>query len=516
MFNTKQSAKAFTLVELIVVIVILAILATIAFLSFSSQSWSARDSTRLSDISSIKKWMEMYNVWSWLYPTPDNPTSFTYSWGIIWNQWTLWDTAYKLIQKTLSKKVKDPLKDSEYDYSLASNKREYQVAWNFENLTSFEKNFNPFESNRLSPQFSFLNSPNANALWWTWVNVYISGNYNWILLKVLTGSTYYYIPTPTLFWKFSTGQSLISYDNSFSSWRIILPWVNQAANFINTSIYSTWWEKLSNTDVSALMTSIKIAYSGSNITTAAIQQIGSATGSELTNIWIWLIKNALGWSTSDINNIPNTLTCNAWWSWSDCSNFIETFSNSILNTADFNFNTWWTNASYSETTSLTFSALTSAWAAFTLFKEEIIPANLKTYHMRASITSWTNSTLDMFGLVSQYAAWIYNSPSFVIRTGIFSGSDYRPSLMIFDWVSSYTVQSSATQTVTLWQYLNYYMTFTSTNVIVTVKTDSMVTILSANIPLSSLWKPASKWSSILWSTNWGPSCTWNVTLFEKY
>lgn len=47
----------FTLVELIVVIVILAILATIAFLSFWSQSSSARDSTRLSDLASISKWL---------------------------------------------------------------------------------------------------------------------------------------------------------------------------------------------------------------------------------------------------------------------------------------------------------------------------------------------------------------------------------------------------------------------------------------------------------------------------
>jgi prepilin-type N-terminal cleavage/methylation domain-containing protein len=53
--QTQSNQKAFTLVELIVVIVILAILATIAFLSFSSQSASARDSTRLSDMSNIAK-----------------------------------------------------------------------------------------------------------------------------------------------------------------------------------------------------------------------------------------------------------------------------------------------------------------------------------------------------------------------------------------------------------------------------------------------------------------------------
>ena len=51
---TRSTAKGFTLVELIVVIVILAILATIAFLSFGSQSATARDSKRKTDLTGIK------------------------------------------------------------------------------------------------------------------------------------------------------------------------------------------------------------------------------------------------------------------------------------------------------------------------------------------------------------------------------------------------------------------------------------------------------------------------------
>ncbi|EKE27578.1 MAG: hypothetical protein ACD_3C00191G0009 [uncultured bacterium (gcode 4)] len=295
--KNQYNTNAFTLVELIVVIVILAILATIAFLSFSSQSGSARDSTRLSDISSIKKWMEMYNVNSGLYPSPDNPTSFTYSWGTIWNQWALWDSAYRLIQKTLSKKVKDPLKDSEYDYSLAANKREYQVAWNFENPTSFEKTYNPFESDFLISQFSILNSPNANALGWTWVNVYISGNYNWVMLKVFTWSIYYFVPTPTLFGK--TDSTV--YNNAFWSWKDILPWVNNYAQFDSSKIYSTWWTNLSATDITNLMTTIKSVYLTWNITTPLVQAIVNASWSLLTDLWAGLIKNSLWGSTSNSN-----------------------------------------------------------------------------------------------------------------------------------------------------------------------------------------------------------------------
>ena len=56
---TQASKQGFTLVELIVVIVILAILATIAFLSFGSQSASARDSKRKTDLSNLASKMNI-------------------------------------------------------------------------------------------------------------------------------------------------------------------------------------------------------------------------------------------------------------------------------------------------------------------------------------------------------------------------------------------------------------------------------------------------------------------------
>ncbi|EKE27338.1 MAG: large adhesin [uncultured bacterium (gcode 4)] len=357
MINTKNKLNlhAFTLVELIVVIVILAILATIAFLSFSSQSSSARDSTRLSDISSIKKWMEMYNVWSWLYPDPDYPTSFTYSGWTIWNQWTLWDTAYKLIQKTLSKKVKDPFKDSEYDYSLASNKREYQVAWNFENPTSFEKSYNPFESDFLISQFSILNSPNANALGWTWTNVYISWNYNWIALKVQTWSAYYYVPTPTLFWINPTNQQNIVFNNTFNSWTIILPWINNYANYKSDQIYSTGSDKLWGSDITALMQKLQAAYTWSNISTNQVLEIVSAEGTALTDIWAGLIKNYLGWNAGSKNwsnewgwsSLPdsNTVLLLHWDNLSNSTAFIDSSASGKTITANWDVNQigrfWW-------------------------------------------------------------------------------------------------------------------------------------------------------------------------------
>ncbi|EKE28888.1 MAG: hypothetical protein ACD_2C00271G0002 [uncultured bacterium (gcode 4)] len=293
--------KAFTLVELIVVILILAILATIAFISFSSQSWSARDSTRLSDMTSLKKWFEMYSISSGKYPTPDNFVSVVYSWGVVWNQWVAWEGIYKLIQKTLSKKVSDPLTEKDYNYSLASNNKEFQLAGNFENTVSLNGRFSPFDS--VDKSF---------ALGWTGAYVYITWNYNWVLLKVFTWSTYYFVPTPTLFWLSSSWADTVPYDDSFGSWVIYLPWINNFAEFDASQIYSTWGTKLTSTDILNLMQELQQAYSWSNVSTPAIMELQWADSSDLLSIWNWLLGNALWWSAWD-------WTAWGWigWGWTD-------------------------------------------------------------------------------------------------------------------------------------------------------------------------------------------------------
>ncbi|EKE28742.1 MAG: hypothetical protein ACD_3C00023G0002 [uncultured bacterium (gcode 4)] len=120
--------SAFTLVELIVVIVILAILATIAFLSFSSQSASARDSTRLADMSNIDKWLKVFNATAGKYPAPDEPISITASWILIWTQWFAWRSLLSNIK--LSDWWKDPLDNSSYyTYSTNPNQSKFQLLW---------------------------------------------------------------------------------------------------------------------------------------------------------------------------------------------------------------------------------------------------------------------------------------------------------------------------------------------------------------------------------------------------
>lgn len=131
-YSASNKSVAFTLVELIVVIVILAILSTIAFLSFLYQSSIARDSKRMSDISSIVKWLQIFSATSWRYPIPDSNINI-YSWiTLIWFQWNAWEGVLNTISLS-SWWWKDPLDDTFYTYNTNFTKNKAQLVWFLEN-----------------------------------------------------------------------------------------------------------------------------------------------------------------------------------------------------------------------------------------------------------------------------------------------------------------------------------------------------------------------------------------------
>jgi len=129
----KKLQLAFTFIELIVLIIVLAILWTIAFISLQWYSAQSRDSVRISDMTSMKTWLELFNLETWKYPLPTQWTDITYSWAVVWIQWYFWETVFVNVNK-LNKIPTDPTTDKMYVYSTTSTRWEFQLAqameWN--------------------------------------------------------------------------------------------------------------------------------------------------------------------------------------------------------------------------------------------------------------------------------------------------------------------------------------------------------------------------------------------------
>ncbi len=173
--------KWFTLVELIVVITILAILWTIAFISLQWYSRDARDGTRIADMWSIKKWLELFKLTNNRYPETSSWTIITFSWATAWTQWIFWDETFRSIWR-LSTIPKDPLTWLEYIYSITSDKQEYQIAWIVESSDLVYNNILTTE----------VNAVEETAL------LKISWTYNETILKVRTNAVDYILAVPSL------------------------------------------------------------------------------------------------------------------------------------------------------------------------------------------------------------------------------------------------------------------------------------------------------------------------------
>ena len=122
--------KAFTLIELAISISIVAILATSWFYSYISSLNDARDSDRKANMWLIKTSLNLYKLKRWAFPIPWNKFNITNSWVVVANQWKLDEN---IVLTTIEKIPTDPLTESNYFYSVTTNRQEYQVALTLEN-----------------------------------------------------------------------------------------------------------------------------------------------------------------------------------------------------------------------------------------------------------------------------------------------------------------------------------------------------------------------------------------------
>lgn len=179
-YMSKMSKKAFTLVELIVVITILAILWTIAFIAFHGYAKSARDGSRISDLSLIKQTLELYALNKGKYPETTYGVEITYSGSEVWTQWSFGETTFRSVEK-MNKIPRDPLTEDEYNYSVTHLRNEYQIAALLEG-----------EAVTMNPVVSEVYAADILA------KAYVTGDYNGKVVKVNTGALLYILAVPSL------------------------------------------------------------------------------------------------------------------------------------------------------------------------------------------------------------------------------------------------------------------------------------------------------------------------------
>ncbi len=169
----------FTLVELIVVITIIWILWTIAFISLQEYPMLSRNAKRVSDIQTIESSLSLYQAARWIYPSPSDAFTVTYSGSTAWTQWSFWESAFNNIGN-LSNIPVDPLTKNEYAYSITNTKKEYQLWAILEWWTFFSS----------ATIWSQVYAWNTTAL--------VEGIYNGKMIKLQTWNVDYILAVPTI------------------------------------------------------------------------------------------------------------------------------------------------------------------------------------------------------------------------------------------------------------------------------------------------------------------------------
>lgn len=326
-----SNKKAFTLVEIIVVIAILAILWTIGFLSFSWYISQSRDAKRTSDIDNLNSSIELSLLDNSSYPIPDNPISVTYSWAVVWIQWTIWEWVISHL-KDFSKVPLDPLYNNEYTYSVLNWSDEFQI-WTI------------LEWNLLSNNSSDLLNKSywANSKYYA----YVKWNYNWIVAMVRVWSIYYFFAIPSILssdLSESDLQKIIEKKAFVFNWYKNIPYNYKWNNIEMTWSFDFGWEW-----VTTLISTWNINELSTN------WDLLNNFWINLKNIYTWTdlednlkYKDIIDMSTQEeiLNIVWNILNDNLWWlvSFDSSCIFEPPYKNAIFTnwTPLFN-NTPWQN-----------------------------------------------------------------------------------------------------------------------------------------------------------------------------
>lgn len=269
----------------------------------------------------MKSSLELFHLDAGKYPKPTDWIEVTYSWWLVWTQWSFWENVRINLDK-INKVPKDPLKEKEYTFSVLNNNNEFEL-WTI------------MEWDTTSYNQSIINNTFASNL-----TTYISWNYNWIMAKVSTWTTTYVLALPSIISSDISTPTLLSIISNKSlsyNWSSNLPstyylysksWSLDfnSQNFSNIIVYNwnisslsnSWWLQLD------FIQNLQLAYSWNTLNNSDISNILKA---DLNNTW-WtqflaqiLIQQTIDSSIIIDKNllwnwISNTWTGTTWtWSW---------------------------------------------------------------------------------------------------------------------------------------------------------------------------------------------------------
>ena len=349
-----NNKSAFTLVELIIVITILAILATIAFISFQWYTKSARDGNRLSTISNIQKWLDVYLVQVWTLPEPDWTIS---SWSLnsvqLVRMWIIWDNISRLLK--LSKTPTDPVWWNNYTYWISADNKYYQIWATLENLesynnltkTTYADNWNYRAKvvwNYKYPLkiWSSLYSLPSLLFTWTWWDLSDENNAKFIVDK------WENIPYSTNNETLNNKKTIAEVLESITwTWWLTLTWVNISS--INVSDIKNWVWQTDNLLTTFWINDKDILWRAmfwSSYNTEVTSEIQNSCASPIPS-WVW-VATIVEWTPTSINQTwqntnplnPCYVTCNSWfwWNWNNCENNWVVLANTWVLTLYW---TWW-------------------------------------------------------------------------------------------------------------------------------------------------------------------------------
>lgn len=209
--------KAFTLVELIVAITILIILSWISVIMYLWYSESSRDSTRITDLSNIHKLIELYKIQEWNLPIPSNWVPITYSWAIVWVQWSFWDSILDKV-KNWWVDLTDPATWNEYSYSLLNTLNDYQL-WTV------------MESENGKTKLLWISNESTYA--------YLDWNFNWIWARTFTWWVNYVFALPSITAAYMWANAdLVDIVNN--KW-LVYNWYSNLPYIYNDSKFNVMW-----------------------------------------------------------------------------------------------------------------------------------------------------------------------------------------------------------------------------------------------------------------------------------